>query len=226
MQVAISVVAAVHVDDREPEPRRLRARRPAARLHPGTSRKPYLGKFISTPSDWTPLQHYANVFDGYAPPQIDPTDPWQFKNFLVARSRLGGRDKTLQKLAKEHGTPLFVIDHDELRENYATFKKHLPRVQAYYAVKANSDPEIVKTFYEAGASFDVASMAEFRLVYENIKRPAGQRAAGLHLGQDHLRQPDQGHRHARGARPVQAARHLRQPRRDRQDRRSTRRTPG
>ena len=49
-------------------------------------------------------------------------------------------------------------------------------MQAYYAVKANSDPAIVQTFYEAGASFDVASMAEFRLVHENIKHlPAKQR---------------------------------------------------
>ena len=54
------------------------------------------------------------------------------------------------------------MDHDELRRNYATFKKYLPRVQAYYAVKANSDPAIVKTLYEAGASFDVASMPEFQ----------------------------------------------------------------
>jgi ornithine decarboxylase len=84
--------------------------------------------------------------------------------------------RTLQKLARQHGTPLFVVDHDELRHNYAVFKKHLPRVQPYYAVKANSDPEIVRTFYEAGASFDVASMAEFRLVYENIKTlPPGER---------------------------------------------------
>lgn len=82
----------------------------------------------------------------------------------------------LKQLAQEHGTPLFVVDHDELRKNYAAFKKHLPRVQAYYAVKANSDPAIVQTFYEAGASFDVASMAEFRLVHENIKSlPAKQR---------------------------------------------------
>ena len=42
--------------------------------------------------------------------------------------------KTLQKLAKKHGTPLFVVDHNILRRNYATFKKYLPRVQAYYAV--------------------------------------------------------------------------------------------
>ncbi len=42
----------------------------------------------------------------------------------------------LKKLAVKHGTPLFVIDHAELRANYAMFKKYLPRVQAYYAVKA------------------------------------------------------------------------------------------
>jgi ornithine decarboxylase len=75
----------------------------------------------------------------------------------------------LQRLAREHGTPLFVVDHKVLRKNYETFKKYLPRVQAYYAVKANSDPAIVQTFYEAGASFDVASMAEFLTVHENIK---------------------------------------------------------
>ena len=75
----------------------------------------------------------------------------------------------LQKLARQHGTPLFVVDHKVLRENFQEFRKKLPRVQAYYAVKANSDPAIVQTFYDAGASFDVASIAEFRLVYENIK---------------------------------------------------------
>ena len=75
----------------------------------------------------------------------------------------------LQQLAKTNGTPLFIIDHDELLSNYATFKKNLPRVQAYYAVKANPDPAIVKTLFEAGASFDVSSIAEFETVFENIK---------------------------------------------------------
>ena len=77
--------------------------------------------------------------------------------------------KQLQKLAARHGTPLFVVDHDEIRRNYATFKRYLPRVQAYYAVKAEPLPEIVQTLYKAGASFDVASMPEFRIVHENIK---------------------------------------------------------
>lgn len=75
---------------------------------------------------------------------------------------------TLKKLVKEHGTPLFVVDHEVLRRNFAEFKEYLPRVQAYYAVKANPDPAIVRTLYEAGASFDVASMPEFLVVHENI----------------------------------------------------------
>ncbi|MBN1346925.1 MAG: type III PLP-dependent enzyme, partial [Phycisphaerae bacterium] len=78
--------------------------------------------------------------------------------------------RTLKDLARKHGTPLFIVDHDVLRRNYAEFRRRLPRVQAYYAVKANPAPEIVRTFYEMGASFDVASIGEFRLVYKNIRR--------------------------------------------------------
>jgi ornithine decarboxylase len=77
--------------------------------------------------------------------------------------------KTLLRLARTHGTPLVVVDHKVLRDNYAQFRKHLPRVQVYYAVKANSDPAIVQTFYDVGASFDVASMAEFLTVHERAK---------------------------------------------------------
>ncbi len=84
--------------------------------------------------------------------------------------------KQLKQLARQYGTPLLVVDHREIRRNYALFKKHLPRVQAYYAVKANPDPAIVRTLFKAGASFDVASMPEFLIVHENIKgMPARQR---------------------------------------------------
>jgi ornithine decarboxylase len=78
--------------------------------------------------------------------------------------------KQLQTIARKHGTPVVVIDHDIIRKNYAGFKKHLPKVQCYFAVKANPAPEIVRTLYKTGASFDVASLPEFMLVYDNIKR--------------------------------------------------------
>lgn len=77
--------------------------------------------------------------------------------------------KDLEQVARAHGTPVVIVDHDVVRANYAAFKRHLPKVQAYYAVKANPDPAIVRTLYRAGASFDVASLQEFMLVHANIE---------------------------------------------------------
>ena len=76
----------------------------------------------------------------------------------------------LLKLVKKHGSPLLIIDHDIIRKNYRRFNKALPKVQAYYAVKANSEPEIIKTLFNEGASFDVASYNEFMEVYNLIDR--------------------------------------------------------
>ena len=45
--------------------------------------KPYLGQYLSTPSDWTPIEHVSKTFAHYAKLDLDLKDPWQFKNFLV-----------------------------------------------------------------------------------------------------------------------------------------------
>jgi homospermidine synthase len=82
MQVAISVVAASmwmmehpHVGVRVPDD--------LPHEYVLNISKPYLGKFISVASDWTPLKHYSNAFHGFNRPQLDLSDPWQFKNFLI-----------------------------------------------------------------------------------------------------------------------------------------------
>jgi len=86
--------------------------------------------------------------------------------------------RELLAIARKYGTPVVAIDHRAIRRNYANFRRHLPRVQAYYAVKANPAPEIVRTLYRAGASFDVASLPEFLLVHRNIEgQPARERQA-------------------------------------------------
>jgi len=77
--------------------------------------------------------------------------------------------KLFYDLVAKLGTPLLVIDHKKIREKYLEFKKRFPRVQAYYAVKANSEPEIIETLYRLGASFDVASLPEFNLVFNLVK---------------------------------------------------------
>ena len=41
--------------------------------------RPYLGPVVGAYSDWTPLEARGTLF----PEDIDPSDPWQFKNVLV-----------------------------------------------------------------------------------------------------------------------------------------------
>ncbi|MDO8460177.1 MAG: type III PLP-dependent enzyme [Nanoarchaeota archaeon] len=77
--------------------------------------------------------------------------------------------KYLQELVIQNETPLLVIDHAQIRRNYQEFRERLPRVQVYYAVKANPVPEIVRTLFEEGSSFDVASRSEFEVVFDTVR---------------------------------------------------------
>jgi len=84
----------------------------------------------------------------------------------VQASEIKMNRRLIEKLVEENGTPILVIDHRRIRRNYLEFKERLPRVQVYYAAKANPEPEIIETLYGLGSSFDVASLSEFNLVFE------------------------------------------------------------
>lgn len=83
MQVAISVVAAAHWMIENPA-KGVCAPDDLPHEYVLKLAKPYLGKWISKPADWTPLKHYTNAFKGHNNPAVDYDDPWQFKNFLIA----------------------------------------------------------------------------------------------------------------------------------------------
>jgi len=78
-------------------------------------------------------------------------------------------------LAIRHGTPLIVIDHKIIKRNFETFCRNLPLVKPYYAIKANPEPEIVKTLYKLGSGFDVASWEEFMIVNDMIEGNANEK---------------------------------------------------
>jgi len=82
MQVAISVVAATMWMIDNPE-RGVLVPDDLPHEFVLKTAMPYLGKFISKRSDWTPLKHYTNAFLGFNNPAVDRKDPWQFKNFLI-----------------------------------------------------------------------------------------------------------------------------------------------
>jgi len=79
---------------------------------------------------------------------------------LATKTYLRTLTASLPGLARKHGTPLFVISKTLLLEQVARFHRLLPRVKPYYAVKANSHPDVLKTLAQAGVGFDVASVPE------------------------------------------------------------------
>lgn len=70
-------------------------------------------------------------------------------------------------LAAKHQTPFYLIEEKQLKSDIKTFKKsfdaHLPNHQAYYAIKANYHPYILKKMVEGGLGLDVSSERELKL---------------------------------------------------------------
>lgn len=65
-------------------------------------------------------------------------------------------------LADRFETPFMVISLNKVQENYLYLKKQLPRVKVFYAMKANSTPEVLLQLANLGSNFDVASPGEMR----------------------------------------------------------------
>jgi len=75
----------------------------------------------------------------------------------------------LLNIVSENSTPLIIIDHSLIKANYYKFRKYLPIVAPFYAIKANPESRIVKTLYDEGSGFDVASWEEFMIVYDMLE---------------------------------------------------------
>lgn len=97
--------------------------------------------------------------------------------------------KDVQMLSGKYPTPFVVISLAQVERNYDFLKRHMPRVNVYYAMKANPAPRIIETLARRGASFDTASAGEIetlarmgiagtRMIYANpVKTPQGLAAA-------------------------------------------------
>jgi len=91
-------------------------------------------------------------------------------------------------------TPYLVTDLDTVAARHASFRAALPGVQVHYAMKCNPAEEVLRTLHSEGASFEVASIGELRMLqaigvdpadvlYSNPVKPpahiAAAHAAGL-----------------------------------------------
>ncbi len=72
----------------------------------------------------------------------------------------------LPRLAKKFGTPLYLYSWKTIADNYAAYTKGLEglNTQICYAVKANSNVQILQRLAQLGAGFDVVSRGELARV--------------------------------------------------------------
>lgn len=66
----------------------------------------------------------------------------------------------LRYIAEKFGTPVLVMDLNVIAKNYRQLVENINNCKVYYAVKANSNIEIVKLLRDMGSHFDVASRGE------------------------------------------------------------------
>src|SRR5579883_3000092 len=90
-----------------------------------------------------------------------------FNKYLEYRTgKLFCEETSLESLARQYGTPLYVYSQSAILENFHTFERNLSRVSSLvcYSVKANSNLGILHLLREAGSGFDIVSGGELARV--------------------------------------------------------------
>lgn len=88
-----------------------------------------------------------------------PLAPYSLKPYRF-KHETSGVENLIRAALKKHRTPFMLMRRAVLEKQYYRFRKSLPEVTPYYAIKANPHPAVIKAFMEMGSSFDVASAAE------------------------------------------------------------------
>jgi len=80
-------------------------------------------------------------------------------------------DAEIQQLAEQHGSPLLVLDCNQLQQQYKSLQQALPGVDIFYAVKALPNDAVINTLKRLGAGFDLASPGEIEQVRQHRVLP-------------------------------------------------------
>lgn len=93
------------------------------------------------------------------------------ENFQYKNGTLFCEKVDLSELAKVFGTPFYVYSKKSMVDRYRDFEKAFEDIphQTHYAVKSNSNINIIKLFYSLGAGLDVNSAGE---LYRALKAGA------------------------------------------------------
>ena len=93
--------------------------------------------------------------------------------------------ENIETLAKK--TPFFVFSKKKIQDKYNKYKKLFSGAEICYAMKANSEPEILNLLNESNSSFEVASVYELDLL-KTLKTPPQKIIYGTAIKQiDHIK---------------------------------------
>jgi diaminopimelate decarboxylase len=88
-------------------------------------------------------------------------------HFYIKDNRLYAENFLVEELAKQYGTPLYIYSKNQILRNYREINQPLVNSKLdflnCYAIKANSNPEILKILSEEGAGAEIASGGELYL---------------------------------------------------------------
>ncbi|MES2931484.1 MAG: diaminopimelate decarboxylase [Patescibacteria group bacterium] len=73
-----------------------------------------------------------------------------------------GRE-VLNRAALSYGTPLYVYEQQAIEAQCQKLKRHFPNVAFHYAMKANSNPEILRLIRKQGIGAEAVSLGEIAL---------------------------------------------------------------
>ncbi|WP_340100857.1 diaminopimelate decarboxylase [Salinibaculum salinum] len=72
----------------------------------------------------------------------------------------------LERLAAEHGTPLYVLDVERVQANYRRFADAFPDAHVMYAAKAHTGQAVLSALLDAGADIECAAAGELQRAIE------------------------------------------------------------
>jgi len=82
-----------------------------------------------------------------------------------------GAGKVYRDLVEQHGSPLLVLDCDQLVAQYHRLSRALPGVELFYAIKSLPHAAAIQTLDRLGSGFDIATSGEIELLREQGARP-------------------------------------------------------
>jgi ornithine decarboxylase len=82
----------------------------------------------------------------------------------VAKFRKMKLTKEIILQTQDYETPCLVVDLNIIKQNYKNMTECFKDIDIFYAIKANSDTNIIKTLMELGSKFETSSLNEVKIL--------------------------------------------------------------